>query len=88
LFERDLHHPEILSSAGQDHGRYLWRDNHTSPTRIGPLNIPEVGWKVFARGANPQHSNVAGMVLPELACSKSPNRLIRGRWKTGSRIGG
>lgn len=35
------HHPEILSSAGQDHGRYLWRDNHTSPTRIGPLNIPE-----------------------------------------------
>lgn len=35
------HHPEILSSAGQDHGRYLWRDNHSSPTRIGPLNIPE-----------------------------------------------
>jgi ABC-type cobalamin/Fe3+-siderophores transport system ATPase subunit len=35
------HHPEILSSAGQDHGRYLWRDNHTSPTRIGPLNVPE-----------------------------------------------
>jgi energy-coupling factor transporter ATP-binding protein EcfA2 len=35
------HHPEILSSAGPDHGRYLWRDNHTSPTRIGPLNVPE-----------------------------------------------
>jgi hypothetical protein len=35
------HHPEILSSAGEDHGRYLWRDNHTSPTRIGPLSIPE-----------------------------------------------
>ena len=35
------HHPEILSSAGQEHGRYLWRDNHTSPTLIGPLNIPE-----------------------------------------------
>lgn len=35
------HHPEILSSAGADHGRYLWRDNHTSPTRIGPLNIPK-----------------------------------------------
>jgi len=35
------HHPEILSSAGQEHGRYLWRDNHTSPTRIGSLNIPE-----------------------------------------------
>jgi len=35
------HHPEILSNAGQEHGRYLWRDNHTSPTRIGPLNVPE-----------------------------------------------
>lgn len=35
------HHPEILSSAGQDHGSYLWRDNHSSPTRIGPLDIPE-----------------------------------------------
>jgi hypothetical protein len=35
------HHPEILSSAGQDHGHYLWRDNHISPTRIGPLNTPE-----------------------------------------------
>jgi len=35
------HHPEILSSAGQEHGRYLWRDNHTSPTRIGPLSVPE-----------------------------------------------
>jgi len=35
------HHPEILSSAGSEHGRYLWRDNHTSPTRIGPLQVPE-----------------------------------------------
>lgn len=35
------HHPEILSSAGADHGRYLWRDNHTSPTRIGPLDVPD-----------------------------------------------
>ena len=35
------HHPEILSSAGEDFGRYLWRDNHTSSTRIGPLKIPE-----------------------------------------------
>ncbi len=34
------HHPEILGSAGEDHGRYLWRDCHTSPTRIGPLKIP------------------------------------------------
>jgi len=33
--------PEILSSAGQEHGRYLWRDNHTSPTRIGPLSVPD-----------------------------------------------
>ena len=35
------HHPEILTSAGEANGRYLWRDNHTSPTRIGPLNVPE-----------------------------------------------
>ncbi len=35
------HHPEILSSAGEDYGRYLWRDNHSSPTRIGPLKVPE-----------------------------------------------
>lgn len=35
------HHPEVLSSAGAESGRYLWRDNHTSPTRIGALNIPE-----------------------------------------------
>ena len=35
------HHPEILSSVGEDSGRYLWRDNHTSPTRIGPLQVPE-----------------------------------------------
>jgi len=35
------HHPEILSSSGEANGRYLWRDNHTSPTRIGPLMVPE-----------------------------------------------
>ncbi len=35
------HHPEILSNAGEDFGRYLWRDNHTSPTRIGPLKVPQ-----------------------------------------------
>lgn len=35
------HHPEILNNAGEESGRYLWRDNHTSPTRIGPLNVPE-----------------------------------------------
>lgn len=34
------HHPEILSNAGEDFGRYLWRDNHTSPSRIGPLTVP------------------------------------------------
>jgi hypothetical protein len=34
------HHPELLSTAGEDFGRYLWRDNHTSPTRIGPLTVP------------------------------------------------
>jgi hypothetical protein len=34
------HHPEILNNAGSDFGRYLWRDNHTSQTRIGPLKAP------------------------------------------------
>jgi energy-coupling factor transporter ATP-binding protein EcfA2 len=34
------HHPEVLGNAGQEFGRYLWRDNHTSPTRIGPLKVP------------------------------------------------
>lgn len=34
------HHPEILSSSGEANGRYLWRDNHTSPARIGPLVVP------------------------------------------------
>ncbi len=46
------HHPEILSSAGEDYGRYLWRDNHTSPTRIGPLIVPEglTAGEAIARG--------------------------------------
>lgn len=35
------HHPEVLAHASEEFGRYLWRDNHTSPTRIGPLAIPE-----------------------------------------------
>ncbi len=35
------HHPEILSNAGESNGHYLWRDNHTSPTRIGPLMVPD-----------------------------------------------
>jgi energy-coupling factor transporter ATP-binding protein EcfA2 len=35
------HHPEILTNSGEANGRYLWRDNHTSPTRIGPLMVPE-----------------------------------------------
>ncbi|MCA9205205.1 MAG: AAA family ATPase, partial [Planctomycetales bacterium] len=35
------HHPEVLENIGDEYGSYLWRDNHTSPTRIGPLRIPE-----------------------------------------------
>lgn len=35
------HHPEILAHASEEYGRYLWRDSHTSPTRIGPLAAPE-----------------------------------------------
>ena len=35
------HHPEILAKSGTANGLYLWRDNHTSPTRIGPLKVPE-----------------------------------------------
>lgn len=34
------HHPEILGAAGEEYGRYLWRDNHSAPTRIGPLQVP------------------------------------------------
>lgn len=34
------HHPEILGNAGEEDGIYLWRDNHISPTRIGPLQVP------------------------------------------------
>jgi hypothetical protein len=46
------HHPEILSNSGEANGRYLWRDNHTSPTRIGPLNVPEgmTAGEAIARG--------------------------------------
>jgi ABC-type lipoprotein export system ATPase subunit len=48
------HHPEVLSSAGRENGRYLWRDNHSSPTRIGPLDIPE--------GMNPAEAIARGWV--------------------------
>jgi energy-coupling factor transporter ATP-binding protein EcfA2 len=48
------HNPEILSSASQENGRYLWRDNHTSPTRIGSLNVPE--------GMNPGEAIARGWV--------------------------
>lgn len=34
------HHPEILVSSGPENGRYLWRDHHAAPTRVGPLKIP------------------------------------------------
>lgn len=46
------HHPEILSSAGAEYGRYLWRDNHTSPTRSGELEVPEglTAGEAMARG--------------------------------------
>ncbi len=46
------HHPEILSCSGKANGRYLWRDNHTSPTRIGPLSVPEgvTAGEAIARG--------------------------------------
>ncbi len=46
------HHPEILSNSGEANGRYLWRDNHTSPTRIGPLKVPDgmAAGEAIARG--------------------------------------
>lgn len=34
------HHPEILTNCGEANGRYVWRDSHTSPTRVGPLLVP------------------------------------------------
>ncbi len=46
------HHPEILRSADESNGRYVWRENHTSPARLGPLKIPQgltVG-EALARG--------------------------------------
>lgn len=46
------HNPEILNTAGQDFGRYLWRESHTSLTRIGPLRIVEglTAAETIARG--------------------------------------
>ena len=35
------HHPEVLGNAGEEYGVYLWRDNHSSPTRSGRLKVPE-----------------------------------------------
>jgi hypothetical protein len=48
------HHPEILNNAGETFGRYLWRDNHTSPTRIGALTVPA--------GINPGEAIARGWV--------------------------
>jgi len=46
------HYPEILSNSGEANGRYLWRDNHSSPTRIGALKVPEgmTAGEAVARG--------------------------------------
>jgi ABC-type cobalamin/Fe3+-siderophores transport system ATPase subunit len=46
------HHPEILSNSTEESGRYLSRENHTSPTRIDPLKIPEglTAGEAMARG--------------------------------------
>ncbi len=46
------HHPEILSNSGEANGRYMWRDNHTSPARIGPLQVPQglTAGEAIARG--------------------------------------
>ncbi len=46
------HHPEILSNSGEANGRYLWRDNHAAPTRIGALKVPEgmTAGEAIARG--------------------------------------
>lgn len=46
------HHPEILSNSGEANRRYLWRDNHTSPTRMGRLKVPAglTAGEAIARG--------------------------------------
>lgn len=46
------HHPEVLGNAGEENGRYLWRDNHSSPTRLAPLKVPEglTAGEAIARG--------------------------------------
>lgn len=48
------HHPEVLGQAGENCGRYLWRDNHSSPTRIAPLNVQE--------GMNPSEAIARGWI--------------------------
>jgi predicted ATPase len=35
------HHPEILNTAGAQSCRFLWRDDHTSPTRMAPVRTVE-----------------------------------------------
>jgi len=35
------HHPEILNISGKTNIRYFWRDDHTCPTKIDQLKIPE-----------------------------------------------
>ena len=35
------HNPELLNSVSGESCRYLWRDNHSSPTRIAPLRLPK-----------------------------------------------
>jgi len=35
------HNPEVLNSMGVGHGRCVWRESHASPTRIGPLSVPD-----------------------------------------------
>lgn len=34
------HHPEILGTASEASGIYLWRDHHVAPTRSRPLKVP------------------------------------------------
>jgi energy-coupling factor transporter ATP-binding protein EcfA2 len=45
------HHPEVLG-LGQEHGKYFWRENHSSPTQVGPLLVPEglTASEAIARG--------------------------------------
>jgi len=46
------HHPEVLSNSGDENAYCLWRDNHCSPTRIGPLEVLDgmTAGEVIAKG--------------------------------------